>query len=128
MLELLLMHVTIFLTIGQTWLASIQSSRRGRPKTAIEGSLLPRVCRRWEALATAAPLLLPHAKEASSDDSVEMWVVAPPPTCLVAPPPTHLEEALSNSSSSASSVYNGECPHIKEVSSYELLLDFNYLV
>jgi hypothetical protein len=28
----------------------------------------------------------------------------------------------------ASSGYNNECPHIKEVSSYELLLDFNCLV
>jgi hypothetical protein len=43
------------------------------------------------------------------DDSVEMWVVAPPPpppTCLAPsppPPPTHVQE----------------CPHIKEVSSYE---------
>jgi hypothetical protein len=32
------------------------------------------------------------------------------------------------SSSSDSSGYNDECPHIKEVSSYELLIDFNCLV
>jgi hypothetical protein len=50
-----------------------------------------------------------------------MWVVAPPP-------PTRLEEASSDDTPSASSGYNDECPHIKEVSLYELLLDFNYLV
>jgi hypothetical protein len=56
----------------------------------------------------------------SSDDSiVEMWEVPPPPT--------RLEEASSDDSS-ASSGYNDECPHIKEVSSYELLLYFNCLV
>jgi hypothetical protein len=60
-------------------------------------------------------------EEASSDDSiVEMWKVSPPPT--------RLEEASSDDSPSASSGYNDECPHIKEVSSYELLLDFNCLV
>jgi hypothetical protein len=52
----------------------------------------------------------------SSDDSiVEMWEVPPPPL-------TRLD------SSSASSGYNDECPHVKEVSSYELLIDFNCLV
>jgi hypothetical protein len=62
-------------------------------------------------------------EEASSDNSVvKMWVVAPPP-------PTRLEEASSDDPPpSASSGYNDECPHIKEVSLYELLLDFNYLV
>jgi hypothetical protein len=76
-------------------------------------------------------------EEASSDNSVEMWVVAPtpphlvappPPTHLVAPPLTHLEETSSNDSSSTSLGYNDECPHVKDVSSYELLLDFNCLV
>jgi hypothetical protein len=58
-------------------------------------------------------------EEASSNDSiVEMWVVVPPP-------PTRLELASSDSSSSG---YNGECPHVKDVSSFELLLDFNCLV
>jgi hypothetical protein len=61
-------------------------------------------------------------EEASSDDSiVEMWEVAPPPL-------TRLEEASSDDSPSASSGYNDECPHVKELSSYELILDFNYLV
>jgi hypothetical protein len=61
-------------------------------------------------------------EEASSDDSiVEMWEVPPPP-------PTHLKEASSNDSPSASLDYNDECPHVKEMSSYELLLDFNCLV
>jgi hypothetical protein len=61
-------------------------------------------------------------EEASSDDSVvEMWVVPPPPL-------TRLEEASSDVSSSASSGCNDECPHIKVVSSSELLLDFNCLV
>jgi hypothetical protein len=58
------------------------------------------------------------ALPSSSDDlSVEMWEVPPPP------PPTCLGD-----SSSTSSGYNDEYPHVKEVSSYELLLDFNYLV
>jgi hypothetical protein len=62
-----------------------------------------------------------HEEEASSDDSiVEMWEVPPPLTCL--------EEASSDDFPLASSGYNDECPHIKEVSSYELLLDFNCLV
>jgi hypothetical protein len=59
-------------------------------------------------------------------------VVAPPPlACLFAPPlpPTRLEEASSSDSSSLDSLgYNDEFPHTKEVSSYELSLDFNYLV
>jgi hypothetical protein len=63
---------------------------------------------------------------------MEMWVLAPPPpTRLVAPPlsPTRLEVAsLSDDSPSDSSGYNNECPHVKEVSSYELLLDFKFLV
>jgi hypothetical protein len=56
-----------FSILGQPWLASIRSSRRGRPKTATEGSLLPRAAplllphaRRWETLAAAAALLLPR--------------------------------------------------------------------
>jgi hypothetical protein len=60
-------------------------------------------------------------EEASSDDSiVKMRVMAPPPTCL--------EEASSDDSPSTSLGNNDECPHIKEVSSYEPLLDFNCLV
>jgi hypothetical protein len=62
-------------------------------------------------------------EEASSDDLVEMWVVAPPP------PLTRLEVASSSDDSPSDySGYNDECPHVKEVSSYELLLNFNYLV
>jgi hypothetical protein len=61
-------------------------------------------------------------EEASSDDSiVEMWEVAPPPS-------TRLEDTSSDDSPAASSGYNDECPHVKEVSSYQLLLDFNCLV
>jgi hypothetical protein len=66
MLELLLMHVAIFSILGQPWLAIIRSSRRGRLETTMGCSLLPRVApllphaRRWEALATTAPLLLPQ--------------------------------------------------------------------
>jgi hypothetical protein len=72
-------------------------------------------------------------EEVLSDDSVEMWVVAPPaPARLVAPPPpptTLLEVASSSDDYSLdSSGYNNECPHIKEMSSFELLLDFNCLV
>jgi hypothetical protein len=69
---------------------------------------------------TALPLSC--QEEASSNDSVvEMWVVAPLTS-------TRLEEASSDDSPSTSSGYNGECLYIKEVSSYELLLDFNCLV
>jgi hypothetical protein len=68
-------------------------------------------------------------EEASSDDSVEMWVVTPPPpTCLVAPPPRLEVASSSDDCTSDSSSYNNECSRVKEVSSYELLLDFNYLV
>jgi hypothetical protein len=73
---------------------------------------------------TAPPPL--HQEEASSNDSV---APPPPPTCLVAPPhppPTRVEES-SDDSPSDSSDYNEECPHVKEVSSYELL-HFNCLV
>jgi hypothetical protein len=60
-------------------------------------------------------------EEASFDDSVvEMWVVGPP---------TRPEEAsFDDSPPPASSGYNAECPHVKEVSSYELLQNFNCLV
>jgi hypothetical protein len=69
---------------------------------------------------TAPPPL--RQEEASSDDSiVEIWEVAHLPlTCL--------EEASSDDYPSASSGYNDACPHVKDVSSYELLLDFNCLV
>jgi hypothetical protein len=70
-------------------------------------------------------------EEASSDDSVKMWVVTPPSsTRMVAPPPlTRLGYASSSDDSpSVSSGYNAECHHVKEVSSYELLLNFNCLV
>jgi hypothetical protein len=73
-----------FVTLGQPWLASIQSSWRGRSEITTRGLLLlravpllphvirwevpavvatfllPHVCKRWEALAVAAPLLLPR--------------------------------------------------------------------
>jgi hypothetical protein len=92
-----------------------------------------------EAPVTATPLL-PHARtRLHRDDLVEMWVVAPPPplrllvapppplTRLVAPPPpTHVEESIDDSPSDSLG-YNDECPHVNEVSSYELL-HFNYLV
>jgi hypothetical protein len=48
---------------------------------------------------------------------------------VVAPPLTRLEVASSSDDSPTnSSGYNDECPHVKEVSPYELLLDFNCLV
>jgi hypothetical protein len=50
-----------------------------------------------------------------------MWEVSPPP-------PSRLEEASFDGSPFASSGYNDECPNVKEVNSYELLLDFNCLV
>jgi hypothetical protein len=59
-----------FFEVGQLWLANTQSSWRGRPETAMGGSLLSRAAplllpcaRRWEALATIAPLFLPHARK-----------------------------------------------------------------
>jgi hypothetical protein len=67
-------------------------------------------------------------EEASSDNSVGMWVVhrttrpplrleTPPPLArLVAPPPTHVEEVASdNSLLSNSSGYNDECSHVNVV-------------
>jgi hypothetical protein len=65
----LLIHIVVFSTLGQSWLESIRSSRRGSPETATVGLLLPRatplillhVARRWEALVAAAPLLLLHS-------------------------------------------------------------------
>jgi hypothetical protein len=57
-----------FSALGQRWLASTQSSRRGRPKTTTGGLLLPRAtplllprAMRWEAPAAVTPLLLPRA-------------------------------------------------------------------
>jgi hypothetical protein len=47
---------------------------------------------------------------------------------MAPPPPTRLEEASSDDSPLASLGYNDECPHVKDVSSYELFLDFNCLV
>jgi hypothetical protein len=84
--------------------------------------LLTRFARRWEAHHTALPPPS-YQKGASSDDSVEIWVVTPPPPArlMAPPPPTCLEVASSSDDSpSDSSGYNDECPHIKEVSSYQL--------
>jgi hypothetical protein len=56
-------------------------------------------------------------------------VTPPPPLArLVAPPLTHVEEVSSNDSPTDSSGNNDECLHVKEVISYEQLLDFNCLV
>jgi hypothetical protein len=63
----------------------------------------------WEALAIAAP-------PPSDDSSVEMWEVP------------HLPPTRLGDTSSTSLDYNDECPHVKEVISYELVLDFNCLV
>jgi hypothetical protein len=52
----------------------------------------------------------------SDDSSVKMWEVPPPPL-------TRLDN-----SSLTSSGYNDEYHHIKEMSSYELFLDFNCLI
>jgi hypothetical protein len=53
-----------FSILCQSWLASIQNSRRCRFKIVVGGSLLPRAvplllprARRWEALAATTPLL-----------------------------------------------------------------------
>jgi hypothetical protein len=58
-----------FSTLDQWWLASIRSSWRGKPETAMGGLLLPWAALlllprawRWEALNTAAPLLLPRVR------------------------------------------------------------------
>jgi hypothetical protein len=134
MLELLLMHVAVFSTLGHPWLASIRNSRRGRPETATRGSLLPRAilllphARRWEALGAVIPLLLPRARRWKALVAAVLLLLLHPMTPLKMwevppPPPIHLEEASSSSSS-----YNDECPHVKEVNSYELFLDFSCLV
>jgi hypothetical protein len=136
----IMMRVALFFVIlGQPWLASTRSSRRGRPETstgdlllpraaplllpcatrweasaAITPLLLPHVCRRWEAPAFAASLLLPPPTRMTWWRCgwrlllllyTYRWLLLLPPTCLAPPPmtPTHV----------------WECPHIKEVSSYE---------
>jgi hypothetical protein len=71
----------------------------------------------------------PSRQGASSDDSVEIWVVhciaplrlgTPPPARLVAPPTmTPLEVTSSSDDSPSNSLgYNDDCPHVKQVSSY----------
>jgi hypothetical protein len=133
-----LVHVVVFSTLGQLWLASIRSSRRGRPETATGGLLLPRAkplslpsrhevgsssrhhtapppsrmqeVRSFSHCCTTPPSLC--QEEASANDSVEMWVVTP------SPPPTRVEEE-SDDSPLDSLGYNDECPHVKEMSSYE---------
>jgi hypothetical protein len=69
MLQLLLMHVIVFSTLDQSWLASILSSRKDRSETAMGGLLLPQAAlllfsraRMWKTLVAATPLILPHAR------------------------------------------------------------------
>jgi hypothetical protein len=109
MLQLLLMHVAISSTLGQPSLASIVKrqvrDRYGRFTSPSSCTTPPSSIHR----RTAPP-------PSSDDSSVEMRKVPPPH-------PTRLDD-----SSSTSSSYNNECSHVKEVSSYELILDFNCLV
>jgi hypothetical protein len=102
--------------------------------TAVAPLLLPRVCRRWDAPAAAALLLLPRARRRLHRTTrwkcgwrllllllyACRWFLPPPSTRLATPPPpsTRVEES-SDDSPSDSSDYNDECPHVKEVSSYE---------
>jgi hypothetical protein len=112
------MHVAVFSTLGSVMVNKHSKlvKRQARDRYGRFSS---------PSSYTAAPPS--HQEEAPSNDSVEMWVVAlppplclqlaapTPPMCLVPPPPP---TRLCNSSS-ASSGYNDECPHVREVSSYE---------
>jgi hypothetical protein len=82
-----LVHVAIFSILGQQWLASTRSLQRGRPETATGGLLLPRAASlllpratRWEALAAAAPLLLPRVCRGWEALVAAALLFLPPPT------------------------------------------------
>jgi hypothetical protein len=127
---LLLMHVVVFFNIRPAMVSKKHSELtkkqdRDRYRRFASPSSRTTPLSRQEVGSSSHRCTTPppsHPEEASSNDSiVEMWEVAPPP-------PTCLEEASSINSPSAPSSYNDECPHVKEVRSYELLLDFNYVV
>jgi hypothetical protein len=118
----------------------IPHATRWEAPTAAAPLLLPRVCRRWDAPAAAALLLLPRARRRLHRTTrwkcgwrllllllllllyACRWFLPPPSTRIATPPPpppsTRVEES-SDDSPSDSSGYNDECPHVKEVSSYE---------
>jgi hypothetical protein len=103
-----LVHVAIFTTLGQRWLASTQSSWRGRPKTAMEGLLLPRAtplllphATRWEAPAASALLHLPRVCRSYKAPTAATLLLLPPLTRMTqwryhltppTPHPTCVEE------------------------------------
>jgi hypothetical protein len=86
---IILCMLLFFSILGQQWLASTRSSQRGRHETATGGLLLPRAASlllpratRWEALAAAAPLLLPRVCRG--------WEALVAAALLFLPPPTRM--------------------------------------
>jgi hypothetical protein len=124
-----LMHVAVFSTLGQPWLVSIQSSQRGMPEFATGRSLLsraaplflPHVCRRREALATAALVLPPplvggFIEWLARDVGGSLHRSSSSGTPGGSSPNTRGEGFIWRFPSDSSG-YNDECSHIKEVSS-----------
>jgi hypothetical protein len=95
-------------------LAKRQARDRYRRFTSPSSHAAPPLLRRQEVESSSRRYTTPPTS--SDDSSVEIWDVP-------LPPPTRLGD-----SSLTFSGYNDECPHVKEVSSYELLLNFNCLV
>jgi hypothetical protein len=121
-----LVRVAIFSTLGQRWLASTRSYKRfASPLSCTTPPPSHHVGESFSRRHTAPPSCMQEVESFSHrrtapppssdlDDSVEMWVAASPPLCLqVAPPPPTrlvLPRPL---------IQIWECPHVKEVSSYE---------
>jgi hypothetical protein len=100
--------------------SEIAHTRKWEAPAAAVSLLLPHICRRWEALAAAASLLLPHARRRlhwTTRWRCGWWLL------LLIQDTWRMEESFDDSPSNSSG-YNNEYPHVKEVSSYELL-DFN---
>jgi hypothetical protein len=84
-----LLHLYVFSTLGQQWLACTPCSWRGMPETTTGGFLLPwdaplllSRARRWEAPTATAPLLLPCI--------CRRWEPPATTTLLLLHPPTQM--------------------------------------
>jgi hypothetical protein len=106
-----LMHVAVFLTIGSTMVSEYSEltkrqarDRYGMFASPVSRSTPPLSCRSEVGSSSRRRTTPPPS---SDDSSMEMWDMPPPPPTLL------------GDSSSTSSGYNDECPHVREVSSYE---------
>jgi hypothetical protein len=105
-----LMHVAVFLTIGSTMVSEYSelTKRQARDHYGMFASPVsrstPLSCRSEVGSSSRRRTAPPPS---SDDSSMEMWDMPPPPPTLL------------GDSSSTSSGYNDECPHVREVSSYE---------